>query len=136
MTHPPDPALADSFVNWGFFIVAAVLSFWKRKQQNKETVAEFKAASAEEVAELKVIVGELKSSQESSQTRSALMTEKLNHLDGTLTEVKGQIAEFQKALPQTTDVLSKVLNVLERLKGGTLVETKVAPGVTKLKPKE
>jgi predicted ATP-grasp superfamily ATP-dependent carboligase len=138
MTHPPDPALADSIVNWAMFGIGIAGALWRRRKQNEKTVAAIKAASAEEVAALRKIVEDLQASKEADQTRSAIMTEKINHLDGTMSATNTRLDRLELALPKVEDVLQKTLNFFERAKGGSLVEKPIAGsgGLTTIKKKE
>jgi predicted ATP-grasp superfamily ATP-dependent carboligase len=138
MPHPPDPALADSIVNWAMFGIGIAGALWRRRKQNEKTVAAIKAASAEEVAALRKIVEDLQASKEADQTRSAIMTEKINHLDGTMSATNTRLDRLELALPKVEDVLQKTLNFFERAKGGALVEKPIAGsgGLTAIKKKE
>lgn len=139
---PPDPALADSFANWVAFVAVFVVGLWRRRKQNevfaKDVGVEVEAATKAEVEEIKKAVAALQSAKEADATRSAILGEKINHLDGTLVAMNRRLDSFEEALPRATDVLEKVLNVLERLKAGTLVEKPIAGsgGLVALKPKE
>lgn len=135
MTRPPDPALADSFANWAFFGVLFVIGLWRRSRQNgafaKDVGSKVEAATKVEVEAIQEELKKLQLLRESDTTRSALMTERMNQLEGHVMELIEKISSFETALPQATEVLEKVLNTLERLKSGTLVDQpKVTGNVT------
>lgn len=135
MTHPPDPALADSYGNWIFFAFLVIANALARIRGNRSVVsgvgAKVEAATKAEVLAIQEELKKLQLLRESDTTRSALMTERMNQLEGHVMELIEKISSFETALPQATEVLEKVLNTLERLKSGTLVDQpKVTGNVT------
>jgi predicted ATP-grasp superfamily ATP-dependent carboligase len=138
MTHIPDPQTADSWAN-GIYLAAGIAwHLWRRRKQNEDMVTDLDTAIGKRVAALETVVAELKTEKEGDQTRSAIMTEKINHLDGTMSATNTRLDRLELALPRVEDVLQKTLNFFERAKGGALVEKPIAGsgGLTAIKKKK
>jgi seryl-tRNA synthetase len=137
MPHP-DPQLAESVGNWIGFALIAWGALARRKKQTDLMVDDIDKTIESKVQKLTEQVKLLQHSNEMTQTLTAIQTDKINHLDGTMSAFSQRLDRFEEALPRAETVLEKVLNALERLKAGTLVEKPIAGsgGMVAIKKKE
>jgi uncharacterized UPF0160 family protein len=137
--HLPDPETAAT---WAAYAVAFVVALWRRRKQNEtfstDVAKKVDAKVDTKVSELADLVDQLIKAKEHDQARSAIMSDKINHLDARLSSTNQRIDKFEEAFPKLEDVLGKVLNTLERIKEKSLVEKPIekSGGLVALKPKK
>jgi DNA phosphorothioation-dependent restriction protein DptG len=135
----PDPG---TLAEWVSYAVLFILALWRRRKQNEtfasNVAGQVDEALAKEVAIVKSALNECKEETASARAAYSALAERVNLLDARMLSTNQRLDRFEEAWPRTDDLLGKVLNTLERMKAGALVEKPIegSGGLVALKSKK
>jgi hypothetical protein len=129
----PDPTLADSVGNWLVFGVGVALTIWRRRQQNGKLAEHIDDSLAKQLHAIQVQVTEIKSSLSVTQTLVAIHSDHLKDGNMAVAAMTNKMDHLEETVLKGEALVQQFNDYLDRAKAGKLVETPIAPGVTKLK---